>query len=112
VSLQVVEAATQFTPDLSEGVVVIESDEVHDFSLAIEELQGSGAKQLAVAYASQKGLAPAACKPHGPGAYPINAKGMSLEQVTGEDGKPLPQQHPEMQPARYRTDVPVARRLV
>lgn len=111
--LQVVEKACRFTEDLAEGVVVLESDITEpNFAGAIEELQGAGAKQMAVGVGSRLGCSPCACKPHGAGAYPINAEGLPLDQVVGEDKKPLPPQHPRMQVARYRVDVPVARRLV
>lgn len=111
--IQVVEQASKIDENGAEAVVVIESDEVRNFGLAIEELNGAGAKQLACQWASSKGLAPAACKPHGAGAYPINGEGLSLELVVDEATKqPLPPQHPRMQPARYRVDVPVARRLI
>ena len=111
--LQVVEQASKVDESGSDAVVVVESDEVTNFGLAIEELQSSTAKHMACQWASQKGLAPAACKPHGAGAYPINGEGLSLEYVLDEETKePLPPQHPRMQPARYRIDVPVARRLI
>ena len=111
--LQVVKPACQFTQDLGEAVIVIESDITEpNYGLAIEELSGAGAKQLAVAYATQNGCSPCACKPHGAGAYPINSEGMPLEQVHDEQNQPLPPQHPRMQVARYRVDVPIARRLI
>jgi hypothetical protein len=37
---------------------------------------------------------------------------LPLEQVRGDQGEVLPPQHPRMQVARYRIDIPVCRRLV
>ena len=110
--LQVVEPACTFDAELANGVVVIESDEVENFGLAIEELTHADAKRLARAYATTRGCTPCACKPDSTSAYPINAEGLGLEDVRDEQNNPLPATHPRMQVARYRIDVPVVRRMV
>ena len=42
--------------------------------------------------------------------YPVNSEGLPLDAVKDEHGNPLPPTDKRMQVARYRTDVPVARR--
>lgn len=110
--LKVVEAASKFTDDNGQGVIVVECDRATDFNIAIEELQGIAARNLAIKYATEKGVGDARINGNIGYPYPVNAKGVSLEQVKDENGNSLPPQHPLMQPARYRTDVPVTRRLV
>lgn len=110
--LRVVEEQCQFQPDGSRGVVVIESDcGGPPYTEAFAELDGQDAVAVAQQYATTKGCAPAYLNGNKSGAYPVNADGVSLEHVRGGDGKPLPQQHPKMQPARYRIDIPVSRPL-
>lgn len=110
--LRVVEQACQFAPDMSRGTVVIESDNVKEFNMAIEELQGTEARNLATGYAAQRGMGDARLNGSPGAAYPINLQGLSLEAVHGPNGEALPQTHQLMQPARYRIDVPVTRRLI
>lgn len=110
--LQVVQQASQFTQDFSRGTVVVESDITENFGLAIEELGTTEARTLALGYAAQVGVGDARINGNPSGAYPINVKGVSLEDVRGPNGEALPPQHPMMQPARYRVDIPVTRRLV
>lgn len=110
--LRIVEAASKFTEDKGQGVVVVECDRASEFNLAIEELQGIGARNLAIGYATSHGVGDARINGNIGYPYPVNSKGQSLEQVKDDDGNPLPPSHALMQPARYRTDVPVTRRLV
>ena len=110
--LQVVEAACEFAPDMGRGIVVIESDQTTNFGLAIEELASADARNAALGFAASKGMGDPRINGNPSGVYPINSQGLSLENVRGDDGKPLPQTHPRMQPARYRVDIPVTRRLV
>ena len=110
--LQVVEQATKFTSDRSHGTVVIESDITQQFPMAIEELGSVDARNLAIGFAAAHGVPDPRINGQTPGAYPINMDGLSLEMVKGEDGKPLPPQSPKMQPARYRIDIPICRKLV
>lgn len=111
-SLHVVEKACKFAPDMSTGTIVIESSNDEQFNLAIEELQSAAARNLAAGYASSKGMGDARINGNVVGPYPINAKGVPLDQVKDEAGNTLPPQHPEMQPAAYRADIPVCRKLV
>lgn len=110
--IHVVEAACQFTQDRSRGTVVLESDVTGpDFSEAFRELGSTDARGVAQTYASAQGCAPAYINGNVIGPYPINAKGFPLDQVTGPGGQPLPVSHPDLQPARYRLEVPVSRPL-
>ena len=99
--------ACQFSPDRTRGIVVIESDIVDQFPLAIEELQSVAARELAQSFAAQSGLGAPRINGQPGSAYAINSEGLSLEHVLGEDGKPLAPSHPRMKPAAYRIDVPV-----
>jgi len=108
--LKVVEAACVFEPDRSRGQVTIESDQGGPpFTDAFQELEGQGSVQLAQQYACAMGCAPAYLNGNKIGPYPVNAEGLSLENVRDEKGQPLHQSHPRMQPSRYRVDVPVSR---
>ncbi len=108
--LQVVEAACKFEPDRSRGTVVIESDcQGPPFTEAFTELEGQDSVKLAQQYACTLGCAPAYLNGNKGSPYPVNAEGLSLENVRDEKGQALHQSHPRMQPARYRVDVPVSR---
>lgn len=110
--LQVIPEASQFHPDGSRGTVVIESTAPGPpFTEAFQELEGQQAVALAQQYAVTQGCSPAYLNGNKIGPYPVNAQGLSLELVRGDKGEALPQQHPKMQPARYRVDVPVSRPL-
>lgn len=110
--LRVIEEASEFQPDGSRGVVVVESDQGGPpFTDAFQELDGAAAVHLAQQYATTKGCSPAYLNGNKTGAYPVNAEGLSLEHVRDEKGGALPQQHPRMQPQRYRVDIPVSRPL-
>lgn len=110
--LKVVTEACVFQPDGSRGMVVIESDAVGPpFTEAFSELEGSASVSLAQQYATTQGCSPAYLNGNKIGPYPVNAEGLSLEQVRGPKGEALPQQHPRMQPAKYRVEVPVSRPL-
>ncbi len=110
--LHVIPEASKFTDDNGQGVVVVECDRATDFNLAIEELQGIAARNLAIKFATERGVGDARINGNIGYPYPVNSQGRSLETVKGTDDAPLPVHHPLMQPARYRTDVPVTRRLV
>ena len=111
-ALLVVEGASQFTPDRARGVVVVESDcEGPPFTEAFHELDSQESRQVAQGYAAQMGVAPAFINGNVIGPYPVNSEGLSLEHVRDDQGRPLPQNHPRMQPKRYRVDVPVTRPL-
>ncbi len=110
--MKVIPEASKFSDDNGQGVVVVECDRASEFNLAIEELQGIGARNLAIKYATERGVGDARINGNIGYPYPVNSQGKSLEVVKDGEGNPLPPAHPLMQPARYRTDVPVTRRLV
>lgn len=108
--LQVIESASRFEADVSRGVVVIESDCTGPpFDSAFTELSSMDSTRMAQGYASTLGCAPAYLNGNREGPYAVNSEGLSLEQVRDGKGQPLPQQHPRMQVAKYRIDVPVSR---
>ncbi len=90
------------------GKVVLESDK--SGPLAIEELQGARARQMAIEFAQTKGLSGAGVN----GSltiYPVDAAG----DVVGETATPLKEGDTPtaMKPiVAYRGDVPVTARLV
>lgn len=111
-ALIVVPGACKFTDDNGQGVVVVECDRATDFNLAIEELQGTAARNAAIKYAAERGMGDPRINGNIGYPYPVNRDGVSLEMVKDASGNSPPPQHPSMQPARYRVDVPVTRRLV
>jgi len=111
--LQVVEAASKFAQDMSSGQIIIESDITSHFATAIEELKSTEARNLATGYAASKGCPDPRINGMVPEPYPINSEGYALDEVRDEkSGEALPPQHPRMQVARYRTVVPVCRKLI
>lgn len=110
--LKVIPEACRFTEDNGQGVVVVECDRASQFNLAIEELQGVASRNLAIAHAATRGMGDPRINGNIGHPYAVNAKGVSLEMVKDDTGNSPPPQHPLMQPARYRVDVPVTRRLV
>jgi len=113
--LQVVESACRFQPDMSRGNVVVESScdgRTGGFQEAFSELDSMDARSMATGFAARHGMGDPRINGNVSSPYPVNADGVSLEAVKDGEGNPLPQTHPKMQPARYRVDVPVTRRLV
>lgn len=110
--LHIVEAACKFTSDFAQGTVVVESDEVRNFPQAIEELQATDARNIALGFAARHGCADPRINGNATHPYPINSEGMQLDMVVGESGEKLPPAHPRMQIARYRTDIPVTKRII
>lgn len=110
--LHVVEAACQLAADRSRGTIVLESDITDNFPQAIEELGSTEARNLALGFAAQCGVPDPRINGQTPGAYPINAQGASLDAVRDGQGNSLPPQHPLMQIARYRIDMPICRKLI
>jgi hypothetical protein len=110
--LSVISAASEVTADRSRATVVVESDHPGPpFTQAFEELTGTGAREAAQAWAAAQGVAPAHINGNVQGPYPVNAKGVPLDQVKDPKGQPLPPRHEDMRPASYRVDVPVCRPL-
>ena len=103
--LTIVDSACTIEPDCSKAVIVLESDcDQPRFSQAHEELSSLGARQDAIVAAIKKGLARASLNAT-PVVFPVNLKGVPLDEVRGADGAPLPFDHQEMQPYRYRVAV-------
>lgn len=105
--LHVVDKACQFAEDNTKGTIVVESDIVHDFSLAIGELQSVAARNQALGHAARSGISDPRINGNVGSYYPINQEGLSLEDVKDEQGRPIPPAHPRMRIARYRIDIPV-----
>lgn len=111
--LTIVPGACAFAPDMSRGTVVVESDlAAPDFPRAFDELNDPSCRAMALQYATRQGMDGARLNGTPIGPYPVNSEGLSLELVRDERGQSLPQTDPEMQPARYRVDVAVARSLL
>lgn len=103
--LKLVESATNYAPDMTRGVVVIESDSgPGKFAEAIEELSGNDAKHFALHSVAHLGLTHINGNIIGP--YPVNTDGKVLDSDSE-----LPATHPNRQPHRYRIDVPVTRKF-
>ena len=98
--------------DRASGKIVVESDcSGPPFLEAFTELDSLDARKMAQGYAATQGIAPAHINGNVQGPYPVNGKGILLDEVRDNSGKPLPPQHPDMQPKYYRIDVPVCRPL-
>lgn len=111
-ALSVVPDACVVAPDGAKATVVVESDNDVNFPAAIEELSSVQGRDAALWYGRTKlGIAPAHMNGNTIGPYAVNQDGVPLEQVRGERGEALPANHPKMQPAKYRIDVPIVRPL-
>ena len=99
---------TKFSADRSQGTIVVESSE-SNFPKAIDELSSVRARNLALQYAATQGVSGPCINGSVGSAYPVNANGLTQEQVKEASADPLPPQHPDLQPFRYRVDVPVCR---
>jgi len=109
-AMGIVEGACEFSPDMSRGVVVVESDAGQgEFSKAFDELNALDARNFAIGYASMRGMGAVRINGNVIGPYPVNGEGLPLDMVKDDKGFALPQTHPRMQPARYRLSVPVCR---
>lgn len=111
VPIVVLESECAFSADNSKASIVLEHQGTN-FPRAIEELVSTDARNLALQYASAAGVGDARLNGNVEGPYPVNEDGVSLDEVKGAGNKPLPPQHPKMQPARYRVSVPVCRKLI
>ena len=108
--LIVKEELCKFADDFSQGMVVIESDEKHNFQSAIAELGSMQARQTAIGHAAKLGCADPRVNGVSSPAYAINQDGDSLEKVAAEQD--LPPAHPLRQVYAYRVDIPVCKKLV
>lgn len=109
-ALSIVESVSKFAQDKSHATVVVESDLGPPFSRAFAELDGFDAVSLAQDFAARNGCAPAYVNGNKDGPYPVNSDGVPLDEVhRDENGNPLSDLHPKMQPVRYRLTIPIAR---
>ena len=113
-ALKVHAAACQWAEDRSSATIVIESDHRQDFGAAIEELSSPQSKNLAVGFAAQNGMSDPRLNGVVTSPYAVNPAGLTLDEVSRVDeaGAPLPPQHPSLQPAAYRIDIKVTRKLI
>jgi hypothetical protein len=110
-SVSVLPSECEFSADLSSAKIVVESNN-KDFPRAIEDLQHMDVRKLAAGYAASQGVADPRLSSLSVNTYPVNAAGVSLDRVKDADGKPLPPRHPDMQPAKYRAEFRLSRKLV
>ncbi len=110
-TLFVVEELCTFSVDRGTGTIVIESL-APKFPDQFEDLKSVEARQLAVGYAVTRGVADARINDNIEGPYPVNKDGVSIDEVGDRRGKPLPPTHPDMQPAAYRANIKVTKRLL
>ena len=104
------EDLSKFADDLGNGIVVLESDEQHDFPVAIEALRSMDARNLAIGYAAKLGCSDPRVNGIASPAYAVNQDGDLLEKMAAESD--LPPQHPKRQVAAYRVDIPICKKLV
>jgi len=109
-TMSVVADACTFAPNRATAEIVIESSN-ENFANAIEELRSVACKNLAIAYATTQGMGDPRINGNVMSAYPVNEEGIALEDLRGGDDKPLHPTDPRMQPAKYRTSVPVTRKM-
>lgn len=108
-NLFVADEKLDVSSDGNSAVVTIGCDNPQH-NLAIEELQSTDARHLATAYAAQQGMGDPRINGNLIGPYPINHAGKPLDQMTDDQGQPLPPTHQDMQVAAYRVGVPVCRK--
>lgn len=84
--------------DGTSGVVILESDN-SEYSKAIMELQGGGARELAIKEAAKNGIPDPRCNGLSFSAYPVDEKGNQLDDPRATIGG-------------YRIDVPVTSKIV
>lgn len=94
-----------FAPSRATGSVTVRSDDPN-FPRAFEELKSTDAKNAGLAYAATQGVANPRINGNIVGPYPVNADGVSLDEVKVPPG--TPPDDPRLQPWRYQIDVPVA----
>ena len=109
---RIVEDACTFAPDKSKATIVVESKELENFAKAIDDLDGLAVKALATGYAASEGVADPRLNGLVRCGYAVNEDGVDLLKVCGANNEPLPADHPKKQPAAYRVDVPLTRKLV
>ena len=109
---RIVEDACTFSSDRSSAKIVVEAKEKGNFGLALEALDGIEPKNLAIGYAAANGVADPRLNGIVGSGYAVNKDGIELEKVYGPNQTKLPASHPDKQPAAYRVDVPLVRKLV
>lgn len=111
-NLFVVESQCKFAADRSTAMIMIESSEDREFPKAIDELAGTDARNLALGYAAQKGVPDPRINGNTIGPYAVNSKGVPVDKASEAAGQVLDVTHADMQPASYRCEVPICRKLV
>lgn len=88
--------------DGTRAVVSVKSD-AKTFPEQIEELGSAAARNAALKAASATGIKGSpGISGTSQAVHPRNAEGKPLEDLKDKDGKPLPLDHPDMQPAYYQ----------
>ncbi len=85
--------------------------ELKSLPLQIEEVGSAAARNLVLAEASKAGIKgmPGISRTVN-AAFPVNSDGVAIENLTDEQGNPLPPQHPRMQPVAYRATYEITAR--
>lgn len=98
------------TGDGSRGSVLIESD-LKKLSSQIEELSSASAREQVLLAAVKEGIKgqPGISRTVDP-PYPVNSDNETIENLTDEDGSPLPATSPRCQPQKYRARYEVTAR--
>jgi hypothetical protein len=110
--LRVVPSACKFAPDRSSGIIAIEYTP-DDLSTAIENLNGSAAKNLALAYGVKCGVSDARINGIAESPYPVDKDGKLVEVgVPGPDGVVPDVKEKAGSIRRYRVDIPITRRPI
>ena len=104
------EDLTKFAEDLGAGIVVLESDDTHNFPIAIEDLRSMNARNMAIGYAAKMGCPDPRINGVASSAYAVNQDGEELEKLANDSE--LPPTHPTRQIAAYRVDIPICKKLV
>jgi len=109
-NMKIAGEACAFSADRTSGNVVIQAKAMG--AEAFDTLKSAEARYKALAHAAQNGMADPRVNGFPIGPYPVNRHGEPLEDVANRRNKPLQPDHPDMQPAAYRIDVPVCRSLM
>jgi hypothetical protein len=106
--LNIVEKACKFSEDMSQGTVVVTCD-LDDNAAAFDLLKSVASRNMAIGHAARQGMADPRINGNTVGPYPVNSEGESLDDVAARN---LPPGDPATQPATYRIDVPVSKKIL
>ena len=109
--LRVIESACEFSTDRGRGVICVEAVDRDNLSGAIQLLSSTAARNLALGYAASVGVGDPRINGMTMAPYAINTDNVRVEEAKDENGKSLDVRDPRRQPAAYRVDIPVTRRL-